>query len=56
MNPTTTGIIAAAALIVAFVAGSMIEIEDGNIRLESPVQSDGPLEQAGEALDDATNQ
>ena len=56
MNPTTTGIFAAAALIVAFIAGSMIEIEDGGVKLESPVASDGPLERAGEALDEVVQQ
>ena len=56
MNKTTTGIIAAVAIIAAFTAGSMIEIEDGDIALESPVASDGPLEQVGEALDNAADQ
>lgn len=56
MNPTVTGIAAAAAIIVAFVAGSMIEFENGEIALESPVETEGPLEQVGETLDDAANQ
>lgn len=56
MNPTTTGIIAAAAIIVAFAAGSVIEFEDGAIELTNPVETQGPLEQVGEALDDAAKQ
>lgn len=54
MNPTTTGIIVAAAVIVAFVAGSMIEFEDGSFEISSPVETEGSLEKVGEALDDAT--
>ncbi len=56
MNPTTTGIIAAAAVIAAFVAGSMIEFDNGSIEIASPVETDGPLEQVGEALDNAAKQ
>lgn len=56
MNPTTTGIVAAVAIIVAFVAGSMIELDNGTIEIESPLASDGPLEQVGEALDNAAKQ
>ena len=56
MNPTTTGIVAAVAIIAAFVAGAMIEFEDGSIEIASPVEQDGPLEQVGEALDNAAKQ
>ena len=56
MNPIVTGVIAAAALLAAFIGGSMIEIENGEITLEAPTATDGPLEQAGEALDDAVEQ
>ncbi|MBY8974385.1 hypothetical protein KHP62_01110 [Rhodobacteraceae bacterium NNCM2] len=53
MKPLTVGIIAACAIIAAFIAGSFIEIEsDGDVTIDSA--SDGPLEQAGEALDKAT--
>lgn len=44
-NPVIVGVVAAAALIAAFAAGMMIDF-DG-------VDQDGPLEQTGEALDDA---
>lgn len=54
MNPTTTGIAVAVAVIVAFAAGSVIEFEDGSIELNNPIETQGPLEQAGEALDNAT--
>ncbi|MEM7508612.1 MAG: hypothetical protein AAF415_17915 [Pseudomonadota bacterium] len=54
MKPIVTGGIAAAAIIVAFIAGSMIEIEsDGDISLDTA--SDGPIEQIGEEIDEATN-
>ncbi|QIE55692.1 hypothetical protein G5B40_09680 [Pikeienuella piscinae] len=47
MNPVTTGLIAATALIAAFAAGLMIDFDGG--------AQDGPLEQAGEALDNAAS-
>ena len=56
MNNTMTGIAVALAIIAAFVAGSMIEIEDGSIEIASPVEQEGPLEKVGEALDDAANE
>lgn len=56
MSPTTTGIVAAVAVIAAFAAGSMIEFDNGHIEVDNPVASDGPLEQMGEALDNAANQ
>lgn len=40
MKPVTIGIIAAAAVIVAFIAGTWIETEN-----------DGPAEKLGEAID-----
>lgn len=52
MNRTMTGIVAAIAIIAAFAAGSMIEFEsDGDINLN--IESDGPAEQIGEAVDQA---
>lgn len=53
MKPVTVGIIAAVAIIIAFIAGSAIEFENGSVSLENPAESDGPLEQVGEALDKA---
>lgn len=47
MNPVTTGVIAAAALIAAFVVGMLIDFDGAD--------QDGPLEQAGESLDNAVN-
>ena len=55
MNATTTGVIAAAAIIIAFVAGTMIEFEsDGDITLS--IEKEGPLEQLGEKIDQAAEQ
>ena len=45
MRPMMTGIIAACAVIVAFVAGMMIEEEN-----------DGPIENVAEAVEDAGNE
>lgn len=56
MSKTMTGIVAAVAIVAAFVAGSMIEIENGEVTLESPTEADGPLEQVGEAIDNAADQ
>ena len=56
MNKTSTAIIATLAIIVAFTAGAMIEFENGDVSFESPLASDGPLEQVGEALDEAAKQ
>ncbi len=56
MNPTTTGIVVAAAVIVAFAAGSMIEFDNGSIEISSPLETEGPLEKVGEALDEAAKQ
>ena len=53
MNPTVTGIAAAAAVIAAFVAGSMIDFDDDHISLVTPFETDGPMEKVGEALDNA---
>ena len=53
MNPVTTGIVAAVAVIAAFAAGAMIEIDDDGVSLDSPIAADGPLEQIGEKLDEA---
>lgn len=55
MNPTVTGVAAAAAVIAAFVAGSMIEFEDHSVSLDAPFEMDGPMEKVGEALDNAAN-
>ena len=53
MKPVYTGLIAGAAVVVAFVAGSMIEIEsDGDISIG--VEQEGPIEQLGESIDEAT--
>lgn len=54
MKPVTVGIVVAAAIIVAFIGGSFIDFSDGSI--DNPLESDGPLEQVGEALDDAASQ
>lgn len=44
MNRTTIIVIAAAALVVAFIAGNFIEFDQ-----------DGPVEETGEAIDDAVD-
>lgn len=47
MNPAVIGVIVAAALIAAFVAGNYIDFDGG--------PADGPAEKIGEAIDDAAN-
>lgn len=53
MKPVFAGALAFFALGAAFVAGSFIEIEsDGDIAIET---TEGPAEQIGSAIDQATN-
>ena len=52
MKPVVIGSIAAAAVVVAFVAGSMMDIDaDGAITISTDI--DGQAEQLGEAVDQA---
>lgn len=55
MNPILTGAIVAVALIAAFVAGAFIEFDDGSVALNVEVGEQGPLEQVGEAIDEAAS-
>lgn len=45
MKPVTTGIIAALAIILAFIAGTQVEVDHK-----------GPAEKVGEAIDQMANQ
>ncbi|MEM8755456.1 MAG: hypothetical protein AAGF90_21020 [Pseudomonadota bacterium] len=54
MNPVVTGVLAFAALALAFVAGSFIEFDGDSVEIE--ITEDGPLEQIGEELDEATGE
>ncbi len=54
MNPILAGGIAATAIVVAFAAGTMIEIEpDGDVSID--IEQEGPVEQLGEKIDETIN-
>lgn len=57
MNPMAAGVIAAIALIGAFVVGSMIDFDTGgdNTAVKIELGDQGPLEKAGEAIDEAAS-
>ena len=52
MQKYFVGAAAVAAIVVAFVAGSFIEIDNGSVSLKA---QDGPMEQIGEDIDNAVN-
>lgn len=55
MKPVFVGSVAAAAIVVAFIAGSFVEIEeDGSVEIK--VEEQGPLESLGEEVDEAVDE
>lgn len=53
MNPVTTGVVVAIAIVAVFIAGLSIDFDDGSAPVSIEIGEQGPLERAGEALDDA---
>ncbi len=55
MNPVVTGVVAALALVAVFTAGAMIDFDSGSGPVKVELGQQGPLEQVGEALDEAAS-
>ncbi|MFN3260262.1 MAG: hypothetical protein ACE37J_06860 [Pikeienuella sp.] len=53
MNPVTTGVVVAIAIVAVFIAGVSIDFGGGYAPINVEIGGEGPLERAGEALDDA---